>query len=329
VRGEFIGIWSETWREIWQPLSEPRIGDAFEGVSEDFFVELFRALAPALKTGLSAQGLADTIDDPAKTRWAFEKMAAAELSGERALVVFFEAAHDALEELGGDELTNRYFNLLAAFIDKFSLRYELRRPCSLCPTLPGMFASLVREIDALGIEDANVAKRLRDSREAVHDLRLGQTEGRIANCVAKQVMLLEAVAGARGENVGTDLAALCKGVRDWPHPAVMKSLLNLYGFASDFPGLRHGTPSGGMKRDIDMRDMLAMSILLTGFAPYLENRLSPDAIFGVGIAGAGQLKGTASTTIPGGSSSAVTARGGALRRFASRFSIVRLWKREG
>ena len=44
---------------------------------------------------------------------------------------------------GGDQaLSNRYFNLLSGFIDKFSLRYDLRRPCMLCPTLPGLFASL-------------------------------------------------------------------------------------------------------------------------------------------------------------------------------------------
>jgi len=46
----------------------------------------------------------------------------------------------------GSARTNRYFNLLARFIEKFSLRYDLRRPCLLCPTLPGMFASLVREL---------------------------------------------------------------------------------------------------------------------------------------------------------------------------------------
>lgn len=102
-------------------------------------------------------------------------------------------------------------------------------------------------------------------------------------------MLLEAVGAARGEGVGADLAVLCKGMRNWPHPAVMKALLNLYGFASDFPGLRHGSPSGGMKRDIDMRDMIAMSILLTGFTPYLESRLSPDTIFGTSLAGAVRL----------------------------------------
>ena len=58
--------------------------------------------------------------------------------------------------MAGDELSNRYFNLLAGFIDKFSLRYDLRRPCTLCPTLPGMFASLVRDLRVLTSQDTHL-----------------------------------------------------------------------------------------------------------------------------------------------------------------------------
>jgi hypothetical protein len=42
MRGEFIGVWSETWHEIWLPL----IGH--EGVPEDLFCDLYRDFAPAL-----------------------------------------------------------------------------------------------------------------------------------------------------------------------------------------------------------------------------------------------------------------------------------------
>lgn len=34
MRGEFIGVWSESWREIWLPLT------GRDGVPEDFFCEL-------------------------------------------------------------------------------------------------------------------------------------------------------------------------------------------------------------------------------------------------------------------------------------------------
>lgn len=279
MRGEFIGVWSETWREIWLPLIEQPLGDDGEGLPEDIFCDLYRELAKTLKTPPSVEALADIIDNPLQSREAFENTNAEDFAGGRELVSFFESTYDALEEIGGDELSNRYFNLLEAFITKFSLRYDLRRPCILCPTLPGVFANLVRSLDSLAAGDANVARRLRDFKEALQDLRLGCTESRIGNCVAKQVMLLEAVASAGGAS-GTDLGALCKSVSEWPHPALRSSLLNLYGFASDFPGVRHGTPSKGMTRELDMRDMVAMSILLTGFTLHLNHNLSPDAIYG-------------------------------------------------
>lgn len=285
MRGEFLGVWSETWRDIWQPLVERPLDDEDRGIPDDIFCELYAVLAGnpkkpgALRETPSVESLADVLDSAIQSREAFANSTADDMSGEPALVAFFERVHGALEEYGGDLLANRYFNLLARFIETFNLRYDLRRPCVLCPTLPGIFASLVRSLGALAETDANIARRLRDFKEALQDLRLGPTEARIGSCVSKQVMLLEAIASAGGAS-GTDLAALCKNVADWPHPAVRASLLNLYGFASDFPGLRHGTPSKGMGRNLDMRDVIAMSILLTGFTPHLHGQLTAEAIYG-------------------------------------------------
>ncbi len=362
MRGEFLNVWGDTYREIWTPITEG------EGVPIDVFSQLYGELFPSLreppgeviplgdaiqlreafdralsmsgaKTAfataevafresgatnhedlkrrrsvtenclgaligdvasakrLLAQTLSDLADDPErraeakarirdtivndafKSREAFEQVRHTEFVGEIALVKFLEAAFEIFDDVGGDPLSNRYFNLLTDFIDKFSLRYDLRRRCTLCPTLPGMFTGLLRELDALSTTDQNIGKRLRDFKEAFQDLSIGPTEGRISNCVMKQVMLLEAVAAASGEAAGSDLAALCKTLENWPHPAVRQSLLNLYGFASDFPGVRHGTPSIGMERNIDMRDMVAMSILLAGFTPYLAHGLNPDAVY--------------------------------------------------
>lgn len=279
MRGEFVGVWSETWREIWLPLID------HEGVPEDIFCELYRELAPALKASPSVEDLADIIDNPQQSREAFEQTSAKDLAGERALVTFLEKAHPAMEDLGGDELSNRYFNLLTGFIDKFSLRYDLRRPCTMCPTLPGVFASLVRDLRALTSQDAHLDALMKDFEESVRDLRFGCTDGRIRSCVGKQFMLLEAIgAVAPGVTKGT-LGSMCDELASWPHAAVKESLKKLYGFASDYPGIRHGKNAGGKLRDIDMRDLVAMSILLFGFAPYLEGRLSATDIYGGGLVG--------------------------------------------
>ena len=273
MRGEFIGVWSETWREIWLPLID------HEDVPEDIFCDLYRELAQAMKAKPSVEDLADIIDDPVRSRDTFEKTIANDITGERALVTFLEAAHQALDELVGDELSNRYFNLLAGFLDKFSLRYDLRRPCTLCPTLPGVFASLVHDLCAVTSQDAHLDALMKDFENAVRDLRFGCSEGRIRTCLGKQFMLLEAL-GATAPGVSKDtLGGMCDELASWPHAAVKESLKKLYGFASDYPGIRHGKNAGGKLRDIDMRDMVAMSILLAGFTPYLSNGLDADVVY--------------------------------------------------
>ena len=171
MRGELIGVWSETWREIWLPLIERPLAEDDECLPEDIFCELYRALEPALSPRPSVENLADIIGDPVQSREAFEATTANDLAGERFLVDFFEAAHEALEDLDGDELSNRYFNLLASFIDKFSLRYDLRRPCILYPTLPEVFASLVSDLRALTNQDPHLNANMKDFEDAVRELR--------------------------------------------------------------------------------------------------------------------------------------------------------------
>lgn len=278
MRGELIGVWSDTWQEIWLPLIDD------EDVPEDIFCELYRELAPTLKAMPSVEDLADIIDNPLQSREAFEKTSANDFAGERAIATFFEAAHSALDELVGDELSNRYFNLLAGFIDKFSLRYDLRRPCTLCPTLPGVFASLVRDLRVLTSQDAHLDALMKDFENAVRDLRHDCSDGRIKTCMQKQVNLLEAIGRTAPGVTGTTLGVICNQVGTWPHAKLKEAMKDLYGFASDYPGIRHGGTPARALRAVDMRDMVAMSILLFGFTPYLAHRLSASDIFGGGFA---------------------------------------------
>lgn len=280
MRGEFIGVWSETWREIWLPLVD------HEDVHEDIFCELYRALAGdpkkpgALKATPSIEASADIIDDPMQSRLAFEVTTSDELAGERELVAFLEATHETLDDLGGDPLANRYFNLLSDFIDKFSLRYDLRRPCSLCPTLPGIFTSLIRGLRNSVQGDAHLSSLMSDFEDAVRDIRADRSERRIKTCIQKQVNLLEALGAGCSGVTATELSAICAQLGSWPHTAVSSSLKSLYGFASDYPGIRHGGTVRGAKRAIDMRDMVAVSILLAGFTPYLTDQLDADWVYG-------------------------------------------------
>jgi hypothetical protein len=273
MRGEFIGIWSETWREIWGPLS------AKDGAPDDIFCEIYRELSGALKIKLKPEVLADVIDDPVRSRDALQSTRADELSGERELMEFFERAHDSLHELAGDALSNAYFNLLASFIDKFSLRYDLRRPCTLCPTLPGIFASLIRDLRMLTSQDAHLDSLMKDFENALRDLRTDSSDARIRICIQKEVILLEAL-GQNCPGVTEDtLGAICNQIRTWPHVKVQEAIKNLYRFTNNYPGIRHPGDSASALRLIDMRDLVSVSILLVGFTPYLSSTFNAENVY--------------------------------------------------
>jgi hypothetical protein len=275
MRGEFIWIWSSSWGEIWSQLAKA------PGAPEDLLCELYRELTLAMRDPPKPPILAERINDPAKARHAFMRTKARAFSGEPAVVAFFERAFSVLEETGdeGELLANRYFGLLTAFVEKFSLRYDLRPPCLLSPTLPGLFSNLLRDLRAVTSQNSHLDRLMRDFEDSVRDLRTDCSEGRIKTCIQKQINLLEALGRACPGVTRNTLGAICEQIGTWPHLTVMEAMKSLYTFASDYPGIRHsGTPENA-KRDIDMRDMVAISILLTGFTPYLSDKVNGETVY--------------------------------------------------
>jgi len=273
MRGEIIGVWSESWREIWSKLAK------HPDAPEDLFCELYRELVGAFADQPDVTTLADIVDNPLQARTAFQKTKAAAFRGEFALVQFFERAHGSINDLGGDPLSNRYFMLLEGFLNKYSLRYDLRRPLSLNPTLPGVFARLIRELKEATNRDADLRTLMLEFEDAVRDLRADNSAGKIKTCIQKQVNLLEAM-GRRCPGVTENtLGRICNQVGTWPHAKLMDAMKNMYGFASDYPGIRHGGNPANQLRDIEMRDLVAVSVVLAGFSPYLTDMIDSDIVY--------------------------------------------------
>jgi hypothetical protein len=275
MHGEFVGAWNSTWREIWSKLgNDPH-------APEDLFSELYRELALALDSKLEVEELADRSNDPVPARIFFMKTRSQHLSGERKLVEFLENAHSVLEESAGgsDSLPNSYFNLLSAFVAKYSLRYDLRRPCNLSPTLPGLFASLTRDLQTVASQDPHLDSLMKDFERAIRDLSTDASDTRIKTCIQKQINLLEAIGQSCPGVTENTLGKICEQVGTWPHSHIKEAMKKLYWFACDYPGIRHaGTPKHAL-RAIEMRDVIAMSILLTGFTPYLTDRLDAERMY--------------------------------------------------
>jgi hypothetical protein len=278
MRGEFLPIWSETWRDIWLKLGK------HPDAPEDLFSELYRELVAAFAIQLTPETLADAVAIPARSKSKFRRVLAEQFRDEHAVIGFLERAHAVAFDLGGDPLANRYFMLVEAFLTKFSLRYDLRRPFTLHPTLPGVFARMVTELKTVTRADAHLHQLMGDFEDSVRDLRSDSSPNRIKTCIQKQVNLLEAIAQLCPAITENTLGRICDQLGGlpntvWPHDKVRDAMKNLYGFASDYPGIRHAGRPANARRDIDMRDMVAISILLAGFTPYLSHQVDSNIVY--------------------------------------------------
>jgi hypothetical protein len=112
MRGEFLPVWAETWRDIWSKLAK------HPDAPDDLFSELYRELALGFYVRPTPEALAETLENARRSRSAFLRVKAENLKGEKAIVSFLERAHFVAADLGGDPLANYYFKLAEAFLDE-------------------------------------------------------------------------------------------------------------------------------------------------------------------------------------------------------------------
>ncbi|MFO0734209.1 MAG: hypothetical protein U0361_25235 [Nitrospiraceae bacterium] len=276
MKGEFVPVWAEMWDAVWTPIA------THDAAPNDLFCELYRELAKSLANPPTIEVLADIIDSPEQSLEVFKAVDSREFRSERALVAFLEAAYAVFEDIGGDNYANEYFNSLEQFVGKYSLRYDLRRPCLICPTLPGLFASLVNDLKVLTGRNDHLHELMRDFEAAVRTLRTETTGGQIKSCIQKQINLMEAIARQHPGVTQKTLGAMCDQLATWPHAGMKVAMKEIYWFTNDYPGIRHGGTPENALRAIDMRDLLAVSIMLAGFVPYLAHEINPEQIYGAG-----------------------------------------------
>lgn len=138
---------------------------------------------------------------------------------------------------------------------------------------------MMRDLKAVAQSDADLQPSFHEFEEALRDLTAEQSERLIKTCIQKQVNLLEAL-GQKSPGVTTNtLGRICNQIGVWPHEQVKEAIKNLYGFACDYPGIRHAGTAANRIRAIEMKDMVAMSVLLAGFMPYLSHQLDAEEIY--------------------------------------------------
>jgi len=264
MRGEIRPVWNDMWREVWARLAR------HAQAPDDLFVELFRELSAGLREPPSVEGLAEALTSPASARRRFRSTKATALAGEQAIVKFLQQAYGVAEDLGGDALANRYFGLVEAFLAKFSLRYDLRRPFTLHPTLSGVFAGMMKDLKAVAHSDADLQPIFHEFEEALRDLTADRSERVIKTCIQKQVNLLEALGQKTPGITENTLGAICNqmtSITVWPHASVKDAMKGLYKFSCDYPGIRHaGTPASKL-RPIEMKQRTACWVYPVSLPP--------------------------------------------------------------
>lgn len=309
MRGNIQNVWDETWHLIWKHVQvdhdsvSDELAKAIRGyeLPEDFkpfddlfcalYVEAYKSFTPALRGEgnesveldgkyalVGAIDIAKIANDYQHAEIEFANIRPSFFESEHALVHFCESAYEIIGEFD-QKLAARYCALLRLFVEKFSLRYEVRDPCELCPTLPGIFASLVRRLKDSCQVDPHLNELMSDFEEALMDLRAEPTGRKIKTCMVNQINLLEAIAARHPDTSRNTIGAICNDLKSWPHDSLCDSMKSLYKFTCDYPGIRHGGTPTSANRPIDMRDMLCVSIMLVGFTPYLSNEINADLVY--------------------------------------------------
>ena len=202
-----------------------------------------------------------------------------QIASERAAVECLEAGYVALTSYEDSELAERFRSIVGKFLMRYSLRYELRGRFSLHATMPGVFAKLMSEVRRVAETDAHLTSLLSEFEESFADLKSDRTQARMKTCLQKQFNLLEAL-GSRCPNVtGATLGAMCDQL-DMPHATIKDIGKKLYGFGSNYPGVRHAGNASGALRRLDMKDLVSLSLMLASFTPYVTHDLDSDRCYG-------------------------------------------------
>lgn len=278
MNGSLRHAWEYLATELWEPLAEYSARDA--AAPPDLFSDLFAAADEFLSPRPTDPELEQARNDPDKARQRFLPLKGTDFASESAIVHFLEAARDVISDYEIPGFEDCYRRLLRDALRKFNLRYRLDEPFILRFLLPGSFTNLYNELRRVSGGNGHLASLLTDFEKAFDRYARTQDPTDLKTCIGNASKYAEGLAGVTCGRPGS-LGDLCKEIKDWPHGAVQAALGNLYGFCSDYPGIRHAGNPAGIRRDLATRDMTLASLLLLNFSGYLMPSLDQEAVLGV------------------------------------------------
>lgn len=273
MTGSFKDCWRLTWQEFWSKLTK------FPQAPVDLFVQLFDDVIDFLQNPPTGTEYELIHNDPAKAKQAFHRLKGGDFKGEAAIIGFLEAAHTTIVDFGIAHFADYYSKVIKQFIIRYNLRYRVADPFKLRLLLSGTFAGLYDALETLNAANQHLAELMDDFEHAFDTYVRSQRQVDLKACIGKASMYAEGIAALAVNSEGS-LGELCDRLACWPHKAVKESIKKLYGFCSNYPGIRHAGSPAGRLRKLESRDALFFSVLLFSFSGYITESINTKELLG-------------------------------------------------
>jgi hypothetical protein len=263
--------------DIWEPMA------AHEKAPPDLFNDLYDAVDDFLVLPTSDILLEEIRNDSGKAHDAFWALKGTDFANETAVVEFLEAAYEVIADYDITGFAELFKLLLREFIRKYNLRYRLDYPFKLRFLLPGSFTNLYSELQRLNTSNFHLSDLLQGFEHAFDRYARTQDPSDLKTCIAKASNYAEGLASFTLGNpsTGNTLGSLANTLTCWPHEKVKESLVNLYHFCCDYPGIRHGGTPANKRRELTAIDSTLVCLLLLGFSGYLSPSVDKRSVLGV------------------------------------------------
>lgn len=297
MSGRLVEAWDYTWGELWQPLLE------VEDAPADLLMEVYAPLVDALRPFPDPRQVSEELREAylkeyeaAKNAWVqaqtdasndatiaaeqLQLLMTTDFKGDHALARAFEDIFEVLDELGIPGIAREFYDLTTKFLRCHNIRYRLIKPYVLRPHISGWFSGLVSQVETMIASNAHLQRLLRDFEHSLNQVSRSKTQTDVTHCIEDAVELMEGIASRYPGATGTTFGALCDSAGEWPHKAVQKAYGNLYGFCSDYPGIRHGLGEHGVLRDLKNTDAVVCALMFLASAGYFVPGLDLAEIVG-------------------------------------------------
>jgi hypothetical protein len=276
MTGSFRTHWEYTVTDVWEAMA------SHEHTPPDLFGDLYDAVDEFLILPTSETVLEEIRNDADKAQEAFMALKGSDFANETAIIEFLEEAHAIIDDYDIAGFAEYFKLILRTFIRKYNLRYRLDDSFSLRFLLPGSFSNLYLELHRMNTANSHLSGLLQDFEHAFDAYARSQNQADLKTCIAKASNYAEGLASHTLGNPSTNntLGKLANTLTCWPHDKIKESLINLYHFCCDYPGIRHGGKPAGKRRDLVALDSTLICLLILGFAGYLSPNVDERFVLG-------------------------------------------------